>query len=361
MFGTTRFILCLFALFGVGTRASAYSKPSPFRYGNLQLVPSKEEHVSSVSELTTGVYRLSLASRRRCRKAATEEFLGFNNRTCSSSLALQRTAGPVMRGPSSSMTWREWMIRVVDVGGSGSTKTVTIQPFLREPLANDAKCLGFVSSFYENPKYKGACIIPPYGGGLFLNGTRDSSLDGSQVWTVRGAKGVSGEFELSATNKPGVCARVLAAEDCRSQPTLVESPAVHFTDSVKATSWRLRRRFDVVNETPELPPPPPSPPSPPSAPSGPAPGPAISTPNQLRNGHVMVLVQSLGGSSECTVTSIAMNATVVDFEYGRAPQTWVRGAAECPRLAAYTEAPRERHLVPLRRPENRQLFFPTFA
>jgi len=307
------YIFCLFAL--VGARVSAFSKSYSFEYGNVKLVSSNDEPVTSVSELRTGVYSLSLGSRRgTCNRPAAEEFLGYNNRTCTSSLALRRTAGPVMRGPSSSMTWREWMIRVVDVGGSGGEKAVTIQPFLRAPLADDAKCLGFVSSFYNNPKYKETCIIPPYGGGLFLNGTGDDSPNSSQVWTVRGAKGVSGEFELVAANKPGVCARLLAVEDCRSQPTLVESPVVHLTDSVKVTSWRLRRRFDEVLSAPS------SPPLPPSAPPGPVPGPKISTPNQWPIGYVTVLFQSLGGNADCSVRSIGIKATAIDFQYVTAPE-----------------------------------------
>ena len=139
------------------------------------------------------------------------EYLGFNNRTCSTNITPRRTAGPVMRGPSKSMMWREWMIRVNhDVDKSEEFKSISMQAFIHPDLEDDAKCQGFVSTFYDSPEFKGACKTPPYGSALYLNSTKDNGNESSQTWKIRLFDGSKAEFEMIASNKPGECQRVLA-------------------------------------------------------------------------------------------------------------------------------------------------------
>ena len=205
------------------------------------------------------------------------EYLGFNNRTCTSSLAPSKTAGPVMRGPSSSMMWREWLILVQNKGED--RVDVTLQAFMHPALEDQGKCLGYVSNYYGNPEYRGSCIIPPYGNGLFLNGTEDTANDAPinpqvlSITTAPPGSAAEGAFELTAANKPDVCMRALAVEDCDSQAVLVEDPAEYFVESKKYKTWILTKRYDVVPKT--SPPPPLSPPPASPPPPAPIPGPRI--------------------------------------------------------------------------------------
>ena len=248
------------------------------------------------------------------------EYLGFNNRTCTSSLAPSKTAGPVMRGPSSSMMWREWLIRVQNK--DEDRVDVTLQAFMHPALEDQGKCLGYVSNYYGNPEYRGSCVIPPYGNGLFINGTEDTGNDvpiNPQVLSITTAPSGSaaeGAFELTAANKPDVCMRALAVEDCDSQAVLVEDPAEHFVESKKYKTWILTKRYDVVPKTsppPPLSPPPPSPPPPASPPPPtPVPGPRIE-PYQYGQtvvtwGYIEISVKSFGGNAACSVESITFTA-----------------------------------------------------
>ena len=254
------------------------------------------------------------------------EYLGFNNRTCSTKLSPRRTAGPVMRGPSKSMMWREWMIRVEDDNTKNEDyKTISLQAFIHPDNEDDARCLGFVSTFYGISDFKGTCVIPPYGNALFLNSSRDDSKDNSELWKIRQTDGATEQFELVASNKPDVCLQTLAVEDCSDQPSLIESSAP-FTESRKYRSWKLVRRYDLSPKSSPLPPPP-SPPPP--SPVGPAPGPVISAPSSTTSGYVTLLVQSNGGNSGCSVWSITL--TSVGAAVGSLPQT-VEVSASMPGL-----------------------------
>ncbi len=251
------------------------------------------------------------------------EYLGFNNRTCTSSLAPSKTAGPVMRGPSSSMMWREWLIRVQNK--DEDRVDVTLQAFMHPALEDQGKCLGYVSNYYGNPEYRGSCVIPPYGNGLFLNGTEDTGNDvpiNPQVLSITTAPSGSaaeGAFELTAANKPDVCMRALAVEDCDLQAALVEDPAEYFVESKQYKTWILTKRYDVVPKTsppPPLSPPPPSPTSPPPPASSPPPasipGPRIEPyvygQTVVTWGYVEISVKSFGGNAACSVESITFTA-----------------------------------------------------
>ena len=217
------------------------------------------------------------------------------------------------------MMWREWLIRVEDSHDTNEEyKTVSLQAFIPPDIEDDARCSGFVSTFYGNSDFTGTCAIPPYGNALFLNSSEDISKDNSQMWKIRQTDGARGQFEIAASNKPDVCLRVLAMEDCQSQPTLIENSTPYFTETRKYRSWKLMRRYDLVANS--SPPPPPSPLSPsPPTPVGTAPGPIISAPSSTTSPHVTVLVQSTGGSSDCSVSSIVL--TSVGAAVGSLPQT----------------------------------------
>ena len=247
------------------------------------------------------------------------EFLGFNNRTCTTSLSPKSTAGPVMRGVSKSMMWREWMVRVVREEDGGeetapSKKLVSLQAFIHPDVDNKAKCLGYMSTFYDNPEYQWTCSVPPYGDGLFLNGTKsEGTANGnSQIWSVQPAE-KQGEFVLIAANKPSVCARALAATDCNALTTLVDYPATGTASGNTYTSWKLIKRYDV-NPTDPSPAPMPSPTPAPSPvvptplPVNPAfiPGPTIAAPSYTPSGSINVLVKDIGGNNRCSVRSITI-------------------------------------------------------
>ena len=244
------------------------------------------------------------------------------------------------------MMWREWMIRVVSGGGKGNStgekdeyKTISLQAFIHPDVEDEARCNGFVSTFYGNSDFKGTCVIPPYGSALFLNSSRDDSEDSAQMWTIRQADGATGGFEILASNKPDVCLRTMAVEDCSDQSSLIESSPPYFSESKKYRVWKLVRRYDL---SPKSSPPPPSPtpspspsPSPlspaPPTPVGPAPGPIISAPSSTTSGTVTVLVQSNGGNNECSVSSIIL--TSVGAAVGSLPQT-VEVSASRPGLSS---------------------------
>ena len=50
-----------------------------------------------------------------------------------------------MRGPSSSMMWREWLIRVQNK--DEDRVDVTLQAFMHPALEDQGKCLGYVSNY----------------------------------------------------------------------------------------------------------------------------------------------------------------------------------------------------------------------
>ena len=245
------------------------------------------------------------------------EYIGFNNRTCSTKLSPRSTAGPVMRGPSSSMMWREWMIRVEETNGENKDyKTTSLQAFINPDIEDRARCLGYLSTFYDNPEFRGTCSIPPYGSALYLNSTRDVSTDSSQLWKIRLVGEARGEFEMIA-NKPDACLRILAVEDCESQPVLTDDST---SSSTTYRSWKLVKRYDLVEKASPPPPPPPPPPpvvSPP--PPVPAAAPVISGPRSTTSNLVNVRVESIGGGDSCTVTSITF--TSVGAAIGSSPET----------------------------------------
>ena len=247
------------------------------------------------------------------------EYLGFNNRTCTSSLVPTKTAGPVMRGPSSSMMWREWMVTVKNKGDD--RVDVSLQSFVHPARKDQGKCLGYVSNYYGNPRFKGSCLIPPYGNGLFLNGTEDTASKASNSPQVLSMKAAGeGEFEITAANKPDECTRALAVEDCDNRAVLVEDPVKYFTDSRKYTTWVLTKRYDVVASGASAPAPAPSPtpaavaPSPgPPPPPAPIPGPRIEPYQDGQTvvtwGYIELVVDSFGGNNRCSVTTVVITVT----------------------------------------------------
>jgi hypothetical protein len=72
--------------------------------------------VEKLEDVSDGVYVLSLVQTRASCGISATEYLGFNNRTCSDSISPKKSAGPVMKGKSESMMWREWLLRVVGDG-----------------------------------------------------------------------------------------------------------------------------------------------------------------------------------------------------------------------------------------------------
>ncbi|WPT17821.1 hypothetical protein PSENEW3_00005823 [Picochlorum sp. SENEW3] len=223
------------------------------------LIPTENQVVQNLGDLRDGVYSMELATTRSSCGSFGKEYLGFNNRTCSPALSSRLTSGPVMRGPSTSMMWREWMVRVVSNPSSSSEQesvTVSLKAFIRQNLQDKAKCLGYVSSFYGNPEYKGTCVIPPYGDGLFLNSTLDKSDISSQKWTV--IESEAGVFQLVASNKPSECSRYLGLKDCGSSVGLMGETSISRTDSSTYTRWKFSRRYDLASSVSAPPSPPPS-------------------------------------------------------------------------------------------------------
>jgi hypothetical protein len=212
------------------------------------------------------------------------------------------------------MMWREWMVTVHKT--DDDRVDVSVQAFVHPALEDQGKCLGYVSNYYGDAQYKGSCVVPPYGNGLFLSGKEDAGNKASnspQVLTMKAA--AEGEFEITAANKPDECSRALAVEDCNNRAVLVEDPVKYFTDSKKYTTWVLTKRYDVVASgtlppaQPSAPPavaPSPSTPNTPSTPALSIPGPVISAPNTTSLGYVDVLVQSTGGTARCFVTTIVI-------------------------------------------------------
>lgn len=241
------------------------------------------------------------------------EYLGFLNRTCSPALSSTFTSGPVIRGSSKSMMWREWMVRVANVSSEKGV-TVSLQAYMDPNGKNKANCLGYVTNFYGNPNYMDTCDISPYGDGLFLNATSDEGDISPQKWTVIQGEGDSekGMFQLIASNKPSECLRYLGLKGCKSSVVLVGDTSIPVSNSPTYTAWHLIRRYDLVPVA--SPPPPPPRPSPPSTFSNPQmstgiPGPVISAPSRTSSGYADVTVTSLGGSDACAVRSIVITAT----------------------------------------------------
>ena len=205
------------------------------------------------------------------------EMIGFNNATCSVSM--------------STSTTESWRVRVVET--NGDQKKVTLQAFVDPALATENKCLGYMSTFYGNPSYPDACSTPPYGTGLFLNGTVGDGdpTSGPHVWTVL-AVGLQGDFEVYASDMPESCARVLSLEGCQDSPSLtIKGSAVNQTYA----SWKLIKKYDFV----------------PTASPSPAyiQGPVISGPNMTSFEYVNVSVEDIGGGNGCSVGSIVFTST----------------------------------------------------
>ena len=173
------------------------------------------------------------------------EFLGFNNRTCSDAVSMAKTAGPVMRtGQSASMMWREWLVRVE---GNDNEKRISLQAFVPPNYAEYTRCLGFVSNFYENPSYKGTCLVSSHAADLFLNSSQDGGVDSPQIWKVTdGGDSSTATFEMTAANKPEICRHVLAVKNCKRQPVLVEGEGGYFPTVNTTTRWKFLRRYDLI-------------------------------------------------------------------------------------------------------------------
>ena len=199
-------------------------------------------------------------------RIACAEYLGFNNRTCSATMSTRKSAGPVMRRQGRSVMWRQWMIQVIE---SHTTQSkVYLKAFVDPEVEADARCLGYMSSMYGNPRYRDTCSTPPCGNGVFLNSTLDASEGSPHAWFVRPSDTEEGSFEIVAASKPDTCSRLLAARDCAVQPVLIE-PLLRFIPNIGMyTSWEFIQEYEV--RLPESPPPPP--------PMSPLPEPASSPP-----------------------------------------------------------------------------------
>ncbi|KAI8110445.1 hypothetical protein M9435_002120 [Picochlorum sp. BPE23] len=222
---TTRVLSLLLLVFipscwaTVSTRDDRKSYIIDWKGESWTLVPVNNSRVDSLRDVRDGVYSIELASvRPECDLG--REFLGFNNRSCSEAVSMAKTAGPVMRtGQSASMMWREWLLRVE---GDDNEKRVSLQAFVPPDYAEYTRCLGFVSNFYENPSYKGTCLVSSHAGDLFLNSSQGAGVDSPQMWKVKdGGDSSTSTFEMTAANKPEICRHVLAVKNCQSQPVLV--------------------------------------------------------------------------------------------------------------------------------------------
>lgn len=323
---------------------------------NFILVKIDSEEITSLSNLTDGVYAIRLLTTAACetynngpcispdlvhfmnltlcilcipcnlREFFVVEYLGFNNRTCSTSLSARKTAGPVMRGGSTSNMWRQWMVQVAST--SVEESNIYLKAFLDPEVEGDAKCLGFVSTFYGTPGYPNTCSTSPWGNGIFLNATFDNTIASSQLLTVRPSEDEKGSFEIVAANKPDSCSRLLAVEECAYQPVLIEPLLKYIPEPLKYVSWKFIKEYELQpspQPTAQSPPPPPASPSmsPPPATLSPLPleipGPVISAPCSTTGGFVNILVSKLGGNSQCLVTSIEI--TSLSNSIGYTPQT----------------------------------------
>lgn len=219
------------------------------------------------------------------------------------------------------MLWREWVFTVQQK--HDDRVDVSLQAFVHPALKDQGKCLGYASSFYGNPEYKGTCAIPPYGDGLFLNATSDESGMSSQSWTVETSSATesdAGVFHLVASNKPSVCLRQLGLMDCGSSAVLIGKTSTSLKETSTYTTWNLVRRYDLVPVAspppPSHPPPPPAtlpPPPPASLPPPPAPitGPTIQPyvyGQTVVMGFIEISVTSFGGNDGCAVESIVFTS-----------------------------------------------------
>lgn len=151
------------------------------------------------------------------------------------------------------------------------------------------------------------------------------------MWKIRQVDEATGSFEMIASDKPDACLRILAAEDCRSQPALVDTRIISSPESKKYTSWKIFKRYDLAPKaSPPPPSPPPSPPLP-SLPLGPASGPVISAASSTKSGYVVVNIENVGGDNRCSVSSITL--TSIGSALGSLPQT-VEVAAPMPAISA---------------------------
>jgi len=213
------------------------------------------------------------------------------------------------------MMWREWMVAITKSPSGQEGVTVSLQAFVHPDVENQPLCRGYVSSFYGNPGYQGTCAVPPFGNGLFLNGTYAGQDINSQTWTVMQA-GETGTFKLVASSKPSECVRYMGLRDCDASVVLVDDSSSSLGETSTYAAWKIMRRYDVV---PIASPPASAPPTPtavapstPNTPSSPAlsiPGPVISAPRETYLGYVDVAVQAVGGNSDCLVSSIVVTAT----------------------------------------------------
>lgn len=194
--------------------------------------------------------------------------------------------------------WKEWLVRVDGQDTEKGTKRVSLQAFIDPTVEEEAKCLGFVSTFYDSPGYQATCALPPHGNGLFLNGTKSTKAMSAQSWVVRSRGDEQGVFELVAATKPESCARVLGVENCGSQPVLLTEQS---TGNIK--TWKIVKKYDIM---PTSTPPPPGSQSPPplSPDQTPYPGPVISAPGTTSMLSVNVAINSIGGDSRCSVVSM---------------------------------------------------------
>ena len=87
-----------------------------------------------------------------------------------------------MRRQGRSVMWRQWMIRVMETNTIRSK--VYLKAFVDPKVEADARCLGYMSSLYGNPRHQDTCSAPPYGNVVFLNSTLDESEGSSQAWFV---------------------------------------------------------------------------------------------------------------------------------------------------------------------------------
>lgn len=234
-----------------------------------------------------------------------------------------------MRGDSRSSLWRQWMLRVADT--STDESKIYLKAFLDPEVEGDAKCLGFVSTFYGTPGYQNTCSTPPWGNGMFLNTTFDNTKGSPQLWIVRPNEDGEGSFEIVAANKPDRCSRLVAVEECAYQPVLIEPLLKYIPEPPKHTSWKFIKEYELQPSAPppaQSPPPaqPPAPPipspsslSPPPAALSPLPseipGPVIAAPSSAPGGSVNVVVSKSGGNNRCLVTSVEITSSANSIGY----------------------------------------------
>eukprot|EP00889_Picochlorum_renovo_P005711 jgi/Picre1/32741/NNA_008086.t1 len=186
-------------------------------------------HALNLDEFQSGTYRFALCDGwTGC--SDVDEYLGFNNKTCTAgvppeSTVYGNTVGPVLRDFKESVHWKSWEVDVLSKDTSGAEVTL----MNKYTGSGESRCKNHYLADYSEKK--DACIDSEWADRVHLHKDKVK-------WSLKPVKGSDECFNIINDEKPAGCLRYLSARnDCNDRYLNLAAT----DDGSGLQQWRIER------------------------------------------------------------------------------------------------------------------------